>query len=117
MEKQNIPLPYPYAENSRAGSVRFYALAGCVTALLLFIKLLGAALPWAVVLTPGAIVCFRVLMFEIVRNATHEALRHAAADNRLDYFIQNGVLYAKEHGMAPDDLVEEMENVTKECDI
>jgi len=117
MEKEKLPLPYPYAENSRAGSLRFYILSAGVTSLLLIAKLFGGEMPWWVVLAPGALVGFRVVLFDTIRNATHEALRHAAADNRLDHFIENGVLYAKQKGMGPDELVHEMETVAKECDI
>lgn len=106
MKDTDLPLPYRYAVNHRAGSTRFLVLCMGATGLLLLAKLLGSDIDWALVGLPAFVAGFRAMMFDVIRNATHEALRDAAADERLDNYLREGVVYAKTHGMGPDELVD-----------
>lgn len=88
---EDLDLPYDYIDNPRAGSV-----TGVVIALVASIGLGLMAyfdpielftIPWWVAIIPIGLVAIRGFLFSIILNATHEALRGAEQDKRLDKII------------------------------
>lgn len=115
MEPNDLELPYPYSENHRAGSAKFLIVCLVATAAMLLAFFLGAPIPILVVFAPVGFAFFRAALFDIVRNATHEAIRAAQADGRLDEFIADGAFYARTHDMDQDDLKQRFHEIAEEC--
>lgn len=90
---EDLDLPYEYADNTRAGTMTTVALAILASIALgvmaYFSPILSVTIPWWVALIPGGILLHRSYFYSLYLNATHEALRNAEADARLDKYVED----------------------------
>ena len=114
MKDSDLELPYPYTENHRAGSTKFMATCFALSGACIIIGLAGLPAAFWMALGPIGLMALRMFLFDVIRNATHEAIRRAQADSRLDHFIAEGAYYARTHGMTPDDLKQRLHEVAEE---
>ena len=115
MEENDLELPYPYTENHRAGSTKYIVTCWAVTAALAAAAFLGAPVPFIAILAPVFLMAMRAMLFDVIRNATHEAIRGAQADARLDNFIADGAFYARTHDLSKDDLKQRFHEIAEEA--
>lgn len=116
MKDTDLELPYPYTENHRGGSTKFLVVSWALTITLLLLVFLGAPIPLAVAMAPASLMILRAALFDVIRNATHEAIRSAQADARLDQYIADGAFYARTHDMSKDELKKRFHDACEEAD-
>lgn len=116
MKETNLELPYPYVPNHRAGSTEFLAVCWALSVSMLILVAVGAPIPLWAALAPIGLTLFRALMFDVVRNATHEAIRSAQADARLDEYLSDGITYARENNISKAGLKDRFHEAAREAD-
>lgn len=88
---EDLDLPYEYIDNPRAGSVTFAVIAVIASiglGLLSYFDPIDLfTIPLWVAALPAGFVFLRGFLFSVILNATHEAMRGAEQDKRLDKFI------------------------------
>lgn len=87
MKLEEVELPYDYTENSRGGSVTYIAASVVLSLILFGVHYFFYDLPLWVITAPIALLFGRAVMFLIIRNAVHEALRDAHSDAKLDEHV------------------------------
>lgn len=102
MTLEDIDLPYEYSDNTRAGTFLFVGLFVAASIALLLVHLFLYALPLWVIIAPAGIVVLRAVMFTAIRNGTHEALRDAALDGRLDEHVAGEVERLSKSTLTPE---------------
>ncbi len=102
MTLEDIDLPYEYSENTRAGTLLYVGLSVAASAVLLLVHFFLYARPLWLIAAPVALVISRAVMFLVIRNAVHEAIRDAELDRRLDEHVADEVDRMSKHTLTPE---------------
>lgn len=92
----------PYAENGGFAPRWFRYAALGASALLAALKLTGVlATTWLVVAAPLLVIAGLFLLHRCIRNASHEAIRLADADDALDQMVMQNVGHNAKRTLTP----------------